>query len=456
MPGAGEKMYDLVVEGGTFLPMTPSEGSYPVIEEGRLVVSQGKIVSLGGRNGQAPPAKKIISGENCVITPGFINGHTHNGMALFRGLADDVPFETWLKEIVFPIEQKWISKESVYLASLLGCVEMLRGGTTFFNDMYYFEEETARAAHEVGMRATLGVTFIQDHLEDGQGVREVMSALKEHVARYPGIQAALAPHSLYSLSPQRLVEIGQVASDLGLRINIHLSETVAEVEECLKKTGQTPVAYLETLGLWEVPVTAAHCVQVTKDDIRILAKHGVGVAHNPESNLKLGNHIAPLAEMREAGVKIAIGTDSVVSNNNLDLLQEAATASRLQSLKYGPGRVTAGDLLHHMTADASRAVGLENVAGQLAPGLSADFVVFDAKKAHLQPLYDPFSQLIYAASGSDVRDVAVHGVLRLENGKVLGIDEEALLKEVMAFGKKVKASLPSRSRFPRPQPVAHL
>jgi len=430
-------MYDLVVEGGTFLPMVETG---KVIQNGRLIIAQGKIHSLEVAEGPLPPSRKVLNAAQCLVLPGFLNTHTHLGMTLYRGLADDVPFDVWLQEFIFPLEKKWASPEIVYLASLLGCVEMIRSGTIFFNDMYYFEEQTARAAHETGLRALLGITFIHGHLPENRSIASVMAEFSESLKSYPLVAPALAPHSLYSLSAEKLMEIAEVATTQKLRVNMHVSETQSEVDECFQKTGKTPVAYLESLGFWKLPITIAHAVVVNENDRRILGNHHVGVAHNPESNLKLGNRIAPVAELREARVNVGLGTDSVLSNNNLDLLQEATTAARLQTFKYGPGRMVAEDFLTMLTTEGAAAVGLDKVTGRLAPGLSADFIVIDTNRPHLQPLYDPFSQLIYSAGGADVRDVVVAGKLLMEAGKILCLDEGALLAEVRSVAKKIGAS----------------
>lgn len=419
-------MNDIVIEGGMVLTM---DGRAP-IEDGRVCIVKGKIASVGPRVGETPASREIIRVKDGIVMPALINGHTHLGMTLYRGLADDVPLQTWLKEIIFPIETKWISAETTYFASLLGCAEMIRSGTTFFNDMYYFEAATAKAAHTAGIGGNVGPTFIDAHLEGGRSVEQTMLESVEAVKPYPRVRTTMAPHALYSLTDERVEEVCRVAKKYKLRINMHVSETAAEMQEVLARSGKTPVAHLESFGFWENGVTAAHVCCLTPEDIKILGKYHAGISHNPESNMKLGSPIAPVAELRKAGARVAIGTDSVASNNNLDLFGEASTAAKLQSFKYGPGVVDAEAMVRMLTAEGAAAVGMGDSLGQISPGMSGDVIVIDTNRLHLQPMHRPYSLLVYSAGGSDVRDVISAGKIVMRDRKITTFDEEALLDEV--------------------------
>lgn len=427
---------DLTIWGGTALTLNRNN---EVIPNAQIDILHGRIISIQtvGKP-QSLNAKKIIDARNCLVMPGLINGHTHTGMTLLRGIADDMPLHSWLNDKIFPLEKKWGSKEFVYLGTLLAQLEMIRSGTTLFNDMYYFEESTARAVHESGMRAICGQTLVEiSGVEDTHQIFGQFDQFLASVQNYPRVMPAIAPHSIYGVSDSVWERVAEYAHQKDLRVHLHLQETQTELEECIQKRKMTPTAFFEKIGLWKNRSIAAHVVCVEDKDIEILSRNRVGVVHNPESNLKLGNGIAPIFKLRCAGVKVALGTDGTASNNNLDLLQEADIALKLQALQNGVGKLKADEIVKILTIEGAQAMRLEHELGSLEVGKSADLIAVSTEEAHATPIYSPFSHLAYSASGSDVKHSVVGGTVLMENRKVLTLDEPAILAEARAWAKRI-------------------
>lgn len=427
---------DLTIWGGTALTLNKNS---QVISNAQIDIKNGRIVAI--RSVDKPTefkAKKTIDARHCLVLPGFINGHTHTGMTLLRGFADDMPLESWLHEKIFPVEKKWGSQEFVYLGTLLAILEMIRSGTTLFNDMYYFEEAAARAVHESGIRGICGQTLIEiSGVEDTQKIFSQFDEYLSKVQNYPRVLPAIAPHSVYGVSDPVWEKISEYADKRNLRVHLHLQETIAEVEECRKKRGLTPTAFFERIGLWKNRCVAAHAVCLEESDIEILSRNRVGVVHNPESNLKLGTGISPIVKLRKAGVKVSLGTDGAASNNNLDLLQEADFALKLQVYQNGVGKLTAEDIVKILTIEGSQAFQLDHEMGSLEIGKSADLIAVSLEAPHATPIYNPFSHLAYSASGSDVKHSVVGGSVLMENRKILTLDEEAILEEARDWGRRI-------------------
>jgi 5-methylthioadenosine/S-adenosylhomocysteine deaminase len=427
---------DLTIWGGTVLTLNKNND---VIPNAQIDILNGRILSIQtvGKP-QTLNAKKIIDARNCLVMPGLINGHTHTGMTLLRGIADDMPLHSWLNDKIFPLEKKWGSKEFVYLGTLLAQIEMIRCGTTLFNDMYYFEESAARAVHESGMRAICGQTLVEiSGVEDTHKIFGQFDEFLGSVQNYPRVMAAIAPHSIYGVSDVVWERVAEYAFQKSLRVHLHLQETQTELEDCLKKRKMTPTAFFEKIGLWKNKAIAAHVVCVEEKDIEILSRNQVGVVHNPESNLKLGNGIAPIVKLRQAGVKVALGTDGTASNNNLDLFQEADIALKLQALQNGVGKLKAEEIVKILTIEGAEAMKLDHELGSLEVGKSADLIAVSTEEAHATPIYSPFSHLAYSASGSDVKHSVVGGTVLMENRRVLSLDEPAILAEARSWAKRI-------------------
>jgi len=427
---------DLTVWGGTALTLNKNG---EVISNAQIDIKNGRIVAI--RSADKPTefkAKKNIDARHCLVLPGFINGHTHTGMTLLRGFADDMPLESWLHDKIFPVEKKWGSQEFVYLGTLLAILEMIRSGTTLFNDMYYFEEAAARAVHESGIRGICGQTLVEiSGVEDTQKIFSQFDEYLSKVQSYPRVLPAIAPHSVYGVSDPVWEKISEYADKRNLRVHLHLQETISEVEECRKKRGLTPTAFFEKIGLWKNRCVAAHAVCLEEADIEILSRNRVGVVHNPESNLKLGTGISPIVKLRKAGVKVSLGTDGAASNNNLDLLQEADFALKLQVYQNGVGKLNAEDIVKILTIEGAQAFQLEHEMGSLEIGKSADLIAVSLEAPHATPIYNPFSHLAYSAVGSDVKHSVVGGSVLMENRKILTLDEEAILEEARAWGRRI-------------------
>lgn len=432
-------MSDTIIEKGMILPMDPKG---KVIREGYVAITKGKITEVA--EGPVPASKggaqtKRIDASGCVVMPGFINLHTHVPMALLRGVAEDLPLMRWLMEKIFPLEQKWVNEAFVECGSLLSSMEMIRSGTTTFNDMYYFSDIVGKAATQAGLRAHCGQAYIEiNPVEEMKtSIATRFDPFLEKMKSYPTARASIAPHAIYSVSRQKFQEIIEYSEKNDLLIHIHLSETQDENDQCIKMTGQTPTEFLDSLGFWKQKVIAAHATCLTEKDIEILGKNRIGISHNPESNLKLGTKIAPIKKLREAGAHVGIGTDSVASNNNLDLLQEIDFAAKLQAYVSGPGALTPLQAVRMLTIEGAKALRRESEIGSLEAGKQADVTILNFNQSHLVPMYDPYAHLVYSATGADVRSVMVGGKLLLDQGKILTIDESAVIAEAVQWSKKI-------------------
>lgn len=430
----------LWIWGGTALVPSAPNG---VIEDAAIGIQGGKIVFIGKRSEiQPPPGSRKIDATGCLVMPGLVNGHTHTGMTLLRGFADDLPLETWLREAIFPAERKWGSPEFVYWGGMLAAAEMIRSGTTTFNDMYYFEERSAQAAHEAGLRMIAGQSLTEESDIDGTGkdIARSFDKFRESVSDYELVTAAVSPHAIYSVSESSWKRLIEYCAKNSMRIHFHLSEVQSEVDDSLKKHGKTPVEFFEGLGLWELPVTAAHAVCLTEKDIQILGRHGVGISHNPESNFKLSTRTAPVVELRRAGAQVALGTDSTASNNNLDMLEEASFAAKVQAAKYGAGALKAAEIVQMLTSEGARALGLGEVTGALKVGLAADVIAIDVTAPHAVPLYNAYSHVVYSASGRDVKHSIIAGQVVMENRNLLTLDEQEIVREAASWARRIAAS----------------
>jgi len=385
-----------------------------------------------GREGTEPrPGDVVFDAEGKLAFPGFVNAHTHLAMVLFRGLADDVPLETWLERHIWPIERA-LSPEDVYWCTLLALAEAIRGGTTCIADMYFHTDAVGRAVEESGIRAVLSYGVIAGALDQkGQAeLREARRVIDTWNGAAGGrIRAAVSPHAVYTCGEEVLRESAALARDADVPIHIHVAETRREVDDWRAKTGRSPLAYLKQVGVLDVPVLAAHCVHVDAEDIAVMAAHDVRVAHCPKSNAKLGSGVAPVAEMRAAGVPVAIGTDGAGSNNRLDMIEELRAAWIVQRAHHEDStRLAARDVVEMAVRDGRRALGLPEAT--LSAGECADVVLLDAHRSHNWPPHDPVSTLAYAAAAADVTDVIVDGRILMKDGELHTIDEERVQSEV--------------------------
>ncbi|MGC7846685.1 amidohydrolase [Desulforudis sp. 1088] len=418
----------LLLQGMTVLPMTGAE----VIENGVIGIEDGKIAFVD-RQGPVSEnffADEVIDARGMVATPGLVNCHTHAAMVLLRGYADDMPLMPWLNEKIWPIEAKLVA-EDIYWGTLLACVEMIRSGTTTFADMYFYMDQVARAVEETGMRASLARGLIGVAPNGADALEENIAFVREwHNAAGGRITAMLGPHAPYTCPPDYLRKVTAKAEELGVGVHIHLAETRAEAGEIAGRFGKSPTVHLAETGLFEVPVLAAHCVHLGERDIEVLVSHQVGIAHNPQSNMKLASGIAPVARLLAAGARVGIGTDGASSNNDLDMVEEMRTASFLQKVALeDPTVLPAPQAAAMATLGGARALHLEKEIGTLEPGKKADVVLWDWSAAHLAPQHDVFAHFVYAAHAGDAHTVIIDGRVVMRDRRILTVDEGAVIEQ---------------------------
>ncbi|NBX75971.1 MAG: amidohydrolase [Proteobacteria bacterium] len=442
-----DKKIDSVVWGGTVITM---DASLSVISDSVITISDGKIQNVFSQKSFNPPTGvESIDARGCLVMPGLINGHTHAGMTLLRGIADDLPLYDWLQKHIFPLERKLGNQEFVSLGTKLACLEMIRSGTTLFNDMYYFEEATAKTADEMGIRAICGQTYVEiSGVEKASEVFQKFDSFFKEIQKYKLVTGALAPHSIYGLSEKLWKEMVAYAGQNDLMIHTHLCETKEEVERIKTERGVTPIEWFDSIGLWEKRTVCAHSIELSSSDISFLGERNVGIVYNPESNLKLGNGICPVVELREAGAAVSFGTDGTASNNNLDLFREVDFGTKVQAFKYGVGKLPARESVKMLTIEGAKALHLDHLVGSLEAGKSADLIVMDISSPHAVPIYDWYSYLVYSASQGDVRDTMVAGKVLMKNRQMLHCDEKQILDEARRWGIQIK-ELNSKLQNPR-------
>jgi 5-methylthioadenosine/S-adenosylhomocysteine deaminase len=426
--------------------VVPVEPSGQILEHHSLAIQAGRIVSIlpteGARTRYA--AVESIELPNHALIPGLVNAHTHAAMALFRGLADDLPLMDWLNHHVWPAEQKWVGAEFARDGTELAIAEMLKSGTTCFNDMYFFAEETARVAHDIGMRACVGLIMVDFPSSYAQAPEEYLHKglkLRDELRHSELIATAFAPHAPYTVSDDPFARIRTVNNELNLPVHIHVHETAHEVEGSVAKSGMRPLKRLEKLDLLNPSLVAVHMTQLTQEEIDTLAQAGAHVVHCPESNLKLASGFCPVHQLLAAGVNVAIGTDGAASNNDLDMLGEMRTAALLAKGVSGEATaVPAHMALRMATLNGARALGLDGRIGSLTVGKYADIAAVDLSPIATQPVYDPVSHIVYAATREQVTDVWVAGRQLLRARRLTTLDEEAILTKVARWRDKIFAA----------------
>jgi 5-methylthioadenosine/S-adenosylhomocysteine deaminase len=436
---------DLIVAGGTVVTM---DGDRRVIEDGAIAVQGDAIVAVGPRSGieRNYAAKRTIDAKGKLVLPGLINGHTHAAMTLFRGLKDDVTLNVWLTKYIFPAEAKNVNEDFVRWGTRLAALEMIHGGTTTFADMYYFEDAVAEETKAAGMRGVLGETWIDFPAPDNSSEDAMAAYTEKFLKRWQGdplIHAAVAPHSIYTCSEKTLRDSAEMARKYHAPILIHVAETKKELDDSREKNGRTPVGYLEHIGFLGPDVVAAHCIWVNAADEKILAEHGVGCVHNPSSNMMLASGVAPVPELRAAGVHVGLGTDGPAgSNNDLDLMEEMDLAAKLQKItKMDPQALGAEAALEMATIEGARALHMDKEIGSLEAGKKADVIVLNLDVPNAVPMYDVYSQIVYALKASEVETVIIGGKVVMKDDKVLTENEPEVLAKAREYGKKVEASL---------------
>jgi 5-methylthioadenosine/S-adenosylhomocysteine deaminase len=431
-----------LVAGG--LVMTMDEAG-TVIPAGAVAIRGSRIEAVGTEAELAtryPGARRLDAGGR-IVMPGLVNAHTHVPMSLFRGFADDLSVADFLYQRIFPVEARFVDEEFVRWGTRLACLELLRGGVTTFVDMYYWEDAVAEEAARCGMRAVGGQTLLDFPAPDHKTWDAALAATGRFLARWRGhplITPAVAPHATYTVSPEHLQAAHALAAKHDAPVLIHLAEVGSEIEQIRKAHGIGPVELLERLGVLDDRIVAAHMILPTPAEIALLAARGVGVAHCPQSNMKVAAGVAPVPALLAAGVAVGLGTDGSASNNDLSLWEEIDTAAKLHKVTTGdPTVLDARTALAMATRLGAKAVGLEREIGTLAAGKRADLILVHTDGVHQIPSYDPFSLLVYATKASDVDTVVIDGRVVMAAGRVLTVDETAVRSRAADYQRRIAA-----------------
>ena len=437
----------LVVIGGTVIT---ENATHQILTPGAVAIDGADIVAVDRPEAIASQfnAAATIDARHEIVLPGLINTHTHAPMVMYRGLADDLALMEWLQKYIFPAEAKTVSPEMVRIGTRLAALEMIESGTTAYADMYYFEEDIAKATREAGLRAVLGETIIQFPVADAKTPIEGLARAEAFINAFKGdslIVPAVAPHSMYTNDKATLLACVELARRHDVPVIIHLAETADEVRIAREKYQATPVGYLESIGFWGPRTLAAHGVWVTDEDIQVLKKHGVGVSHNPESNMKLASGTAPVTKYLAAGVALGLGTDGAASNNDLDMFEAMRQASFLaKHATKDPTAVPAPTALDLATIGGAKALGMDKHIGSLEPGKHADLITVSMSAARQTPLYDPVSHLVYVTRGDDVRTTIVNGKMLMKDRQVLTLNRTTVIADANRLAQKVREAVRTR------------
>jgi 5-methylthioadenosine/S-adenosylhomocysteine deaminase len=441
---------DLIVNGEHIVSMddagTIYESSAIAIDEG-LIVAIGNAAEIGARYS----ASETLPGDNRIVLPGLINGHSHAAMTLLRGIADDLALMDWLNNYIFPAEVAFVDAEFVRIGTELACWEMIRGGTTTFVDMYYYPDIIAEVVESCGMRAFVSATVIDQRSPDAENAADSISKGLEFINRWKGRNSRIipifGPHANYTLNADQLRATREAANDAGVPISIHMSESPFELQYSKNTYGMTSIEMFESIGFLDGPVIGAHVVWPTEAEITILAEREVGVIHNPTSNMKIASGISPVTEMLRAGVRVGLGTDGAASNNDLDMWEEMRLAALLQKVEQmNPEVLPADAVLRMATSGGAEAVGLGGVVGKIAVGMRADLIQVSFNDVHHIPTYDTISHLVYVTDEQDVTSVVVDGQVLMREKEMLTIQTDRVRNEATALAAKIQAELANRNR----------
>ena len=433
-------LVDYIIRGDYVLTMNKK---MDIIRDGAVVVRDTKIIDVNTSKNilSRYHSEKIIDGKGKAVLPGFVNTHTHAPMVYFRGLADDLPLMDWLQNHIWPAENRWLSPEFVYDATELACSEMLKAGVTVFNDMYFFGDSIAEATKKMGMRAVLGAGILDFPTSSAKTTDEYLENAERFAENWKDdelITPCIAPHAVYTCSPDTLKKSKGLAEKLGLSLHIHLSETEWEVGEVMTKYRKRPVEHLEDIGFLSDNVLAAHCVWLEDNEIELLAKREVNVSHCMESNLKLASGFAPVVTMLMAGIKVTFGTDGAASNNDLNILSEMSTTAKVhKALSNTPTALDAKTAILMATKWGAEVLGLGDKIGSIEKGKLADIITIDLNKPHLVPIYNIYSHIVYAAMASDVDTVFINGKMLVSSRKLCASDEKEIMQKAAQWGKKI-------------------
>ena len=432
---------DLLIEARWIVPVEPAN---TILEDHAVAINNGQILAILPQDQAAArfAPRELKRLEQHVLIPGLVNLHTHAAMTLLRGLADDLPLMDWLQNHIWPAEAKHVSPQFVHDGTLLACAEMLRGGITCFNDMYFYPKAAAEAALASGMRASIGLItldFPTAYAADTDDYLAKGLAVRDEFREEPLISFCLAPHAPYTVNDRSFAKVLTLAEQIELPIHVHLHETAQEIDDSMRDFGVRPIERLHQLGLLSPGLIGVHAVHLSIEEIKLLAEHGCSVAHCPSSNLKLASGIAPITDLLSQGVNIGLGTDGAASNNRLDLFQEMRLAALLAKGQSGRAdAINAHQALRMATLSGAQALGLDSTIGSIVPGKAADLCAVSLDDIKLTPCYDPVSHLVYTAGCEHVSDVWVAGRIRVENGQLLENNEIELIKLATLWQNKIR------------------
>ncbi|MBI5675138.1 MAG: amidohydrolase family protein [Nitrospirae bacterium] len=436
------KKVDYIIRADFLLTM---EGGLEVIKDGAVAVSGSEIIEAGtfGEISKQHAADRILNGKDKVVFPGLINTHTHAAMVYFRGLADDLPLMEWLQNHIWPAEGKWMNEDFVSDAVELACLEMLKAGVTTYCDHYFFQNAAGKKMEHIGMRGVLGAGVIDFPFTGYAASAEDYFVNAENLIKnwkgHELLTPCVAPHAIYTCGPDNYKRANALSDKYNVPIHTHLAETEFEVAECQKRFGKTPVEYFESIGMLSERLSAAHCVWLTDNEIELLAKRNVGVAHCIESNMKLASGFAPVPKMLKAGVNVALGTDGAASNNDLSILGEMASAAKVhKAVSKDPTVIDGKTVLSMATINGANALGLGDKTGSIKAGKKADLVIADLNSPHLTPIYDIYSHIAYCMRPSDIETVMVNGKILVENGRTTTIDESDTIAKAREWQAKIR------------------
>lgn len=436
---------DLVVNGEYIVT---ADDDWTLLRDGAVAVNDGKIVGIDTQEAIASQfsAKRSLPGRERIVMPGLVNGHTHAAMSILRGIADDRELLTWLNDFIFPAEVKYVDRNFVTTGTLLACWEMIRGGTTTFVDMYYFAHEIALAVESCGMRAMVSTAVIDQQSPDATDAAHSLQNAREFfdvwIGRNSRITPLLGTHAIYTLGKEQLIASRALASEYGVGITIHVSESLFEFEYSTTNYGDTSINFMDSIDFFSVPTIAAHVVYPTDKEISILNERRVGVIHNPTSNMKIASGISPVTKLIAAGVNVGLGTDGPASNNDLDMWEEMRLAAFLQKVsRLDAEALPAKDVLAMATRNGARAIGLGDTTGELVVGKRADLIQVDIADVHHVPMYDIYSHLVYVTDEQDVVSVVIDGNLVMEDGVFLTIEVDEVAEKARKLGSAIKNDL---------------
>lgn len=436
-----ENQPDIIIKGGILITMA---GEDAPISNAMVLIKDDRIMDIiTGKNYRIPDRVEIISAENSIIMPGLINTHSHTAMTIFRGYADDLPLKQWLFEKIFPAEATHLNPDKVYWGTLLGCLEMIASGTTSVIDGYFFEDYTAKAVHESGLRGLIAQGIIDFPAPGVDDPSQNLRVGKEFIEKWHSYTDLITPglfcHSPVTCSEKTLAKAMEISREYSLPMQIHLSETAEEVDEVVKRTGKRPVHYLDELGLLGNDLITAHSIHLNDEELNLLATRNVRIAHVPESNMKLASGFARVSEMAERGMAVGIGTDGCASNNNLDLFQEMDSTAKLGKVfTMDPVNMGALTVLKMATCWGAKVMGIDNITGSIEKGKKADIIVVDTESPHMVPLYNPVSSIVYSANGSDVKDVIINGRILMKDRQFLTLDKDEIIKKVNKISQEIQ------------------